>query len=428
MNFYYMYNYTKKQFSTYNKNQSINNTDNRILYRQRLEIKGNLLTLENSNYRKSLSISISNTINNLSAVSKHVKYMKIINIANNKIFPTNLMKLNHIIFSFFIIFSTAKILFCFINKYNNNNNNYFNNQNNLLYNTKFDIGYPYIQALKKEFDNIEYYNNPNYILQVFLLFKMFKYVNFMMPKRTFFLFLFNILLINTLNNKSLFDKYVFNRFKDVEGIDNCYYFINKNDSEINEEISKFHMLLNKADIEAQIKLDSNYLKNKRKDLLYSLIQVDNPSIQYTKCIFALGLIGLLNSFVSDNSKYFNLSNIKIKYFNSKNIKIFTILFVVSKVCNSLNSFGLDVINISSLEGIIFSSITLASFKPSYILSFGMYFLFNPYSLLVFSNAKNSINEELIDYEYKKKDVLNKFLIRAKFMLLNLIAYSKDIYF
>ena len=163
-------------------------------------------------------------------------------------------------------------------------------------------------------------------------------------------------------------------------------------------------------------------------LLKNMLFIDLDQVSFQKFILSYGIVNILHMLFNDNKKLYSFGNLAITYFNSKYLKVFFAFFLISKFSNFLGLIGFDCFNLHTTDGLIMTTTLFAIKNIYYLPCLSLLFIFNPYSLYIFSSAKNSLEEEVIEKEYRKKNYLRRLIIRTKFMFLNLFFFSKNLYF
>lgn len=341
-------------FNQQTKKQEFKNT-----YRQRINIKGESLLLENDNYRKRLVIKIVNSVRDY---KKQSVLMKSLTFQKMNV----LQKLNFLIISGYIIYESSNLI------------------------TSIHTLSPHIKVHKKdkymESADMTITSISNSLFKIYSIYKVGNFINFLFPNRLFYISIFQFMV-----------PYI------IRQICNSSYFSQPQSS------TKF--------------LISSFNSFSSESLILS-------SDLYNQTLLSFSIVLLLDRLLLSKVKYTNLKFLpfQVKYFNTKNPKMLLSLFFISKITKYLSLLGLSSIDISSFESIVTGSFCVFLVKKSLLLSISLWFMFNPYSYFIFSSTKNSLNEDIINRDYKNRSRLEKVNIYLYFMLINLFLYSKDVYF
>lgn len=356
-----------------NNKEIINQKEYTNKFRMKINFGGTSLLLENDNFRKKTLLKLSNLRSQFKKdyfLSNRLKF-------SNKLFGTRIRKLNYLLM---------------ISMYISEGMNMFS----ILKLNKEKIA-------DKEFKNIfSFLNYQNNIINISSLFLFGNYLNYTNPK------MFLTILTSTFI------------FKSIGAFQNIYI-----DSTDEEKKNLKGFINNKFPKIFKIFFIDDYFQ------IPNLKFIDCNEITITKQILSFATVCSLNIFLKSNLKSYTFSNmnLKIPYFNSKHLKMFLWLFVIGKISSFFGHLGYFTLDLLTIEGLMLIFTNLSIINPFYIPPMLIFFIFNPYSMFIFSSTKNNFedNDTTLN-EYKKKGYYERFKIRFKFLALNLFLFSKKIYF
>lgn len=176
--------------------------------------------------------------------------------------------------------------------------------------------------------------------------------------------------------------------------------------------------------------DSFYLDKLK---LYRMaIEKEEKQNPFVLLILSTAFIKFLNNFLIDKQKSntlgFKRTNIKILFLNSKHILISLNILLLCRFTQFLDILGCHSFNLITNEGLICLIVAILVTRITLIIPLGIIWLYNPYSLYIYFSAKNSINEENLDFYHKRKSYYQRINTFIRFSFYNMYFQINNIYF
>lgn len=359
-------------------------------FRARLNVKNYSLLLEHNNFRKKTAIKLSNNITKLSSTIQIINNLTIWDMLKIKGFSSKIRFFNSIAIKGFLVYEVyylGKIVFHNLNI----NNNYLNIDSKSICNG-FD-------------SNKNFHKASDSIFKLLTIFYLGRLVNFYTPK---------------VLTSFIFADFIFKYFSFADK-NNIRTEENKNDNNLS-----YKNLISIINIKLKNLLSYNVVTN----LPFTNIRIiDYEEFTLQKMLVVYSLVKMLHLNFNDNKKFYKASNtISIQYINTKHLKMFFSLYFLGKLSNWFGLMGVSTLDLHSTEGIVITAASLLAINKFYLIGFVPIFLFNPYSLFIYSSVKNHLNEEYMKNSYYSKNRLERIKIMALFFGINMFFYSKKIYF
>jgi hypothetical protein len=348
-------------------------------FRSRLNIKGYSLLLEHNNFRKKTAIKLSNNMSVITNTIQVINNLKFIDYFKAKNFGSKIRLFNNTALKAFILYEIFFLGKVFIQSSSN----------------KCELNF--MKRLKENYfasTTPSYKEASNSIAKILVTFYLGRLINIYSPKLLF---------------GFIFGDILFKYFSYYES------FLDTNKKQVNIFENKLKKLL------ALNNIDSLPFRNLK------VVEFQECTLQ--KMLVVYSVVKMLHLNFNDNRKFYNMQNVlKIQYLNTKHLKVFFSLYFLGKLSNWFGLIGVPTLDLHNTEGLGMTMITLFGLNKFYLLGFLPIFLFNPYSLFIYSSIKNHLNEEYMKNTYYSKSRMQRIKVMTTFFAINMFFYSKAIYY